>query len=247
MTRSGHRAEAGGTTRAASNTLVCQSLTAGRWADLVKLFGPRGACAGCWCMWFRLPRAEFDRLRGDGTRRRLNALARSPLPPGLIAYRGDEPVGWCAVAPRAAYPRLARSRVLAPVDDQPVWSVTCFFVARGARGQGVTRTLLAAAAAFAARHGATVLEGYPVEPRVRQPDTFVYHGLLSAFTRTGFREVARRSPSRPIVRRALKPEPTRRRTTGISRAGAPSTARARRATATAHARPTARRSRGRRG
>jgi GNAT superfamily N-acetyltransferase len=154
-------------------------------------------------MWFRLPPAEFAAAKGDGNRRRLRQLVRTGTPPGVVAYRGREPVGWCAVAPRADYPRLGRSRVLAPVDDQPVWAVTCFFVARAARGAGVTRALLEGAATFAARHGARWLEGYPVDARTRQADAFVYHGLASTFTAAGFREVARRSATRPIMRRAL--------------------------------------------
>ncbi len=183
----------------------CRPLTPARWNDLVALFGPRGACGGCWCMWFRVPRAAFAAGKGEGNKRRLRSLLQRGVPLGVLAYRGRTPVGWCAVAPRTDYPQLARSRVLAPVDAQPVWSATCFFVAREARRQGVTRALLEGAAAFAARHGARMLEAYPVDARARQADAFVYHGIASTFEAAGWREVARRSPTRPIVRLALSP------------------------------------------
>ncbi len=131
-------------------------------------------------------------------------LVRADQTPGLLAYADGQPVGWCAVAPRASYVRLAGSRVLKPVDDQPVWSVSCFFVAHGYRRRGVTVQLLEAAAKFAKRHGARLLEGYPIEPSREQSDVFVFTGLASAFRKAGFKEVARRSPTRPIFRRALK-------------------------------------------
>ncbi len=176
-------------------------LTAERWPDLERLFGPRGACAGCWCMWFRTPRAEFERGKGDGNREALRALVESGPPPGILAYAGAEPVGWCAVAPREAYVLLQRSRILRPLDDAPVWSIVCFFVSRRHRRRGVTAQLLRAATRFALERGARIVEGYPVEPKDRRvADTFVYHGVASAFRAAGFHEVARRSETRPIMR-----------------------------------------------
>lgn len=105
-------------------------LTPARWRDVEALFGPRGACAGCWCMWWRLPRSAWRRGKGAGNKRAFKRLVAAGRVPGVLAYAGREPVGWCAVAPREAYPVLARSRILQPVDDRPVWSVTCLFVAR---------------------------------------------------------------------------------------------------------------------
>jgi len=180
-------------------------LTPRRWPDLEKLFGPRGACGGCWCMYWRLPRKEYERRKGAGNRRALRKLAGSKTPPGLLAYLDGEPVGWCALAPRNDYPVLDRSRVLARVDDKPVWSVACFFVARRHRSRGVSRALVRAAVAFAKKKGAKIVEGYPVEPRKgRAPDVFLWTGLPGTFLSAGFKEVARRSPTRPIVRRALR-------------------------------------------
>lgn len=156
-------------------------------------------------MYWRLPRKEFERRKGAGNRRALRKLAGSKNPPGLLAYLDGEPVGWCALAPRDDYPVLDRSRVLAGVDDKPVWSVVCFFVARRHRSRGVSRALVRAAVAFAKKKGAKIVEGYPVEPRKgRAPDVFVWTGLPGPFLSAGFKEVTRRSPTRPFVRRALR-------------------------------------------
>lgn len=190
----------------------CLPATASRWRDVERLFGDKGACAGCWCMWPRLSSAEFSRGRGAGNKRALRRLVGSGARPGLIAYRGSAPVGWCAVAPRAAYPRLERSRVMAPVDDQPVWSVMCFFIDRSARGTGVTTALLRAAIEHAKKQGARIIEGYPLDPAgKRLADTFAWFGLSTSFRRAGFKEVARRSKTRPLMRYVVRDARTRGR------------------------------------
>ncbi len=191
-------------------------LTPDRWHDFVRLFGRNGACAACWCMWWRLPLRKWTRQKGAGNRRAIRRIVRSGEPPGVLAYLDGEPVGWCAVAPRAAYPRLARSRRFPPVDDQPVWSVTCFFVAKSHRRCGVSLALLEAAVEFAGRRGARIVEGYPTEPGKDQPDVFVYTGLASTFRQLGFEEVARRAPCRPIMRLCLR---GRTRSAGLGRVG----------------------------
>ena len=178
-------------------------LTRERWRDFQKLFGAKGACAGCWCMFWRMPGKEWNANKGDGNRKAMLKLTQADTPPGLLAYVADEPAGWCAVGPRLDFVRLANSRVLKPLDDQPVWSVTCFFVAREFRRQGLTVALLKAAAKFAREHGARILEGYPTETSKEQPPVFVYTGLASAFRQASFNEVARRSPTRPIFRKSL--------------------------------------------
>ncbi len=175
-------------------------LTPDRWRDFEKLFGPKGACGGCWCMWWRLTNKDFSRQKGEANKNALKHLVDSGEATGILAYCGDKPVGWCSVAPRAAFPRLARSRVLKQVDDQPVWSVVCFFVAKQHRRQGVTVALLKAAVDYAGKQGASTVEGYPVETRSCEiADIFAYTGLVSAFRKVGFVEL-RRSPTRPIMR-----------------------------------------------
>ncbi len=171
------------------------------WNDLEQLFGPRGACGGCWCMWWRLPKSEFLRNRGEQNRKALKKIVDSGKVPGIIAYLGTEPVGWCAVAPRKEYPTLEKSRVLKKVDDKPVWSVVCFFVARKFRHTGITRKLLEYAIQYVRQNGGTIMEGYPKDTLGKaSPDPFVFTGIASSFRRVGFAEVARRSDTRPIMR-----------------------------------------------
>ena len=182
--------------------LRCVPLTKARWKDFEQLFGANGACGGCWCMLWRLPRKRFEAQKGAGNKRAMRALVGEGREPGLLAYRGERAIGWCALAPRADYPALTRSRVLAPVDERPCWSVACLFVHREFRGQGVATELLRAAVEHARKRGAQILEGYPVEPKGSQPipPAFAWTGIPSAFEAAGFREVARRSPTRPIMR-----------------------------------------------
>ena len=185
-------------------------LTPGRWKDLVTLFGERGACGGCWCMWWRLSRSVFNQKKGEGNKKALKKIVDSGEIPGLLAYSENEPVGWCAVAPRERYPSLERSRILKRVDDQPVWSVVCLFIDKSYRLKGVSVELLKAAVKYAEKNGAKIIEGYPVEPKKDKiPDLFAFHGLASAFRRVGFTEVLRRSETRPIMRHSLKGRKTK--------------------------------------
>jgi GNAT superfamily N-acetyltransferase len=172
-----------------------------RFTDFEQLFGPRGACGGCWCMFWKLSAGDFERLRGDGTHQMQKSLVEQGVIPGMLAYDGKTPVGWIAVEPRSEYSRLARSRVLKPVDDAEVWSITCFFTARPYRRKGVTVALLRAAVEYVASKGGKIIEGYPVEPKgSNAPAPFVYTGLPGGFLAAGFKEVARFSPVRPIFR-----------------------------------------------
>lgn len=213
--------------------LKIQPLTPARWADFEKLFGERGACGGCWCMFMRLPRATFEQQKGLKNKKAMQKLVKANEVPGLLAYAQNEPVGWCSVSPREKFSTLERSRILQPIDNQPVWSVTCFFVAKGFRRKGVTVELLKAAIAYVKKRGGKILEGYPVEPastssaqaasagsastgsaaataaagasvKKMQPDTFMWTGLASAFRNAGFKEILRRSATRPIMRYYVK-------------------------------------------
>jgi len=174
------------------------------WNDFEALFGPRGACGGCWCMWWRLKRSDFDQQKGDANRLALKQIVASGEIPGLLAYdraAGGSPVGWCSVAPREAFPALERSRILKRVDDEPVWSVVCFFIAKTYRRQGLTVSLLKAAVEYARQQGARIVEGYPDDPKKGDiPAPFAFTGLASAFLQAGFVEVLRRSETRPIMR-----------------------------------------------
>ncbi len=176
-------------------------LTAETWKPFETLFGPRGACGGCWCMTWRLSKREFDESKGEGNKTEMQKLVKRSEHIGILAFDGVIPAAWCAVAPRERYIRLEKSRVLKPIDEKPVWSVSCFFVAKAYRRKGVSVTLLKAAVDYAASHGATIIEGYPVEPKDnKMPDAFAWTGILSSYLKAGFVEEKRNSPSRPIVR-----------------------------------------------
>lgn len=173
-------------------------------------------------MFMRLPRATFEQQKGLKNKKAMQKLVKANNVPGLLAYAQGEPVGWCSVSPRERFSALERSRILQPIDEQPVWSVTCFFIAKGFRRQGVTVELLKAAIAYVKKRGGKILEGYPVEPasasrgsastgsaaatvagasaKKMQPDTFMWTGLASAFRKAGFKEILRRSATRPIMR-----------------------------------------------
>jgi GNAT superfamily N-acetyltransferase len=180
-------------------------LTPERWGDFEALMGPRGGAEGCWCMLWRQSAAAYRAGQGDGNRRAMhNRVLDGTRSPGLIAYRDGAPAGWISVAPRDEFPRMATSRIVGPVDDLPVWSVTCFFIKPGNRGLGVATALLTAACAFARSHGARIIEGYPIDPLgERYANAFAWTGLLRVFEKTGFTEVARRSEKRPVMRKEL--------------------------------------------
>ncbi|MFQ6674131.1 MAG: GNAT family N-acetyltransferase [Fidelibacterota bacterium] len=185
-------------------------VTADHWSDLEKLFGEKGACGGCWCMWMRLTRSEFQKLKGEGNKEAMRTIVRAGEVPGLLAYDGGEPVAWCSVAPREQFPVLDRSRILKPIDDTPVWSVVCFFVERSHRNRGITVQLLNGAKDYVRRQGGGAIEGYPVEPkRDRIPPPFAWTGIAAAFRRAGFTESLRRSDTRPIMRFYLNDEESR--------------------------------------
>jgi len=181
-------------------------LTSDRWDDLAALFDEGGDPKWCWCQFYRVRGLDWSNSSADGNRERLATLTRDGPPPGLVGYQDGRAVGWVSLAPRPAYDRLTHAKLLAPVDDKPVWSIVCFVVSRSARGQGVARALLDGAIAWAKREGATILEAYPSDVQGRKvPAANLYHGSLSMFEDAGFEVVARRqfnrtTPVRPIVR-----------------------------------------------
>lgn len=180
-------------------------LTQKLWHDFELLFGKHGACGGCWCMYWKLRGKEFDENAGNSARQMQKSIVDSKITPGLMAYSEGYPVGWIAVEPRSSYPKLAHSRVLKAVDDQDVWSVTCFFIEKKHRRKGITVELLKAAIDYVKNQGGKIVEGYPVEAKKEEPAPFIFTGTDAAFRRAGFEEVARNSPSRPIFRFVISP------------------------------------------
>jgi GNAT superfamily N-acetyltransferase len=196
--------------------LEIRPLTPERLPDLASLFEQGGDPKWCWCAYFRI--RGFDFSKGSKARHRAAMEAatyetnREGRAPGLVAYDGDEAVGWMSIGPREDYERLAHSTVLQPLDDKPVWSIVCFVVGRQSRGRGLAEDLLQAGIDYARDHGATLVEAYPVDvaegQRIASGDA--YRGTLTMFERAGFKVTElRNTPGsgtpRPIVRRAVRP------------------------------------------
>ena len=185
--------------------LTIQPLTPARWPDLEAIFKAKGCSVArwCWCMYYRYSGSSEllpGKTRAQTNRSNLKALVDGGNPPGLIAYRGKVPVGWVSLAPREEYAKLERSPVMKAVDAQPVWSIICFVVPSEHRGQGVARALLDGAVEYAKKHGARLIEAYPVDKPERSSDGNMWFGAKSMYDNAGFKEVARRKPHRPIVR-----------------------------------------------
>jgi GNAT superfamily N-acetyltransferase len=188
--------------------LEIHPLTKERWKDLVELFSRPGASIvrGCWCMAYRTS-GRIGTYSAERNKKALKSLVDGGCVPGLIGYERKSPVGWISLGPRTDYAKLRRSPVMKPVDDKPVWSVVCFFVDRRARDRGVSKTLLKAAIDYARSQGATLLEAYPVDKPVRSHPDFMWFGAKSIYERAGFKEVARRKKTRPVMRRSLRRGP----------------------------------------
>jgi GNAT superfamily N-acetyltransferase len=189
--------------------VTVEPLTTERFGALGDLFMQGGDPKWCWCMYFRTRGLSWSNSTAKQNRENLRVLAADEPAPGLIAYRGDEAVGWIGISPREAYPRLESSKVLARVDDKPVWSIVCFVVGSKSRGQGVARAMLDGAITYAREQGAQTLEAYPLAAsRGKVSAASAFHGSQSMFEKAGFhlievRQWNNKSPERPIMRLEL--------------------------------------------
>jgi GNAT superfamily N-acetyltransferase len=188
--------------------LEVRPLSPEEWGVIEELFGKKGACGGCWCMYWR---SEFggrkfkDRL-GESNRREFETLVRSGAAKGVLAFEGERPVGWCSIGPREDFPYLRRSRVLQTDWKSGTWSITCFFIPAAERGRGVATALLAGAVKVARSLGAKEIEGYPVSVRPdgsRIAAAFAWTGVPSLFEKGGFTPIER-DESRVVYRRKLR-------------------------------------------
>jgi GNAT superfamily N-acetyltransferase len=184
--------------------LVVRPLTARLMDDLGTVL-QGGWGYGCWCMYPRLTAAMERELLGPGTmtqRRRagMETLARRRRAPGLLAFEGDEPVGWIAIAPRSELVRVDRSRATPRVDDVDVWVIPCVTVRKTARGRGIALALIRAAVAYALEYGAPAVEAYPRAGGARTGDGNAYFGTQALFRRAGFRVLRRPEKNLPANR-----------------------------------------------
>ncbi|WP_420629461.1 GNAT family N-acetyltransferase [Candidatus Leptofilum sp.] len=174
-------------------------VTVARWSHLEAFFKANGNPNYCWCMRWRLRSGDFGKENAAGRKRKFAALVEQDVPVGILAYHEGRVVGWCSISLRENFEGLERSRILKRVDEKPVWSVTCFFIARQFRGQGVASQLLSAAVDYARSRGAEIVEGYPVQP----DKSYHFMGSPAAFQKVGFEEVAIASNGRKIVRKQI--------------------------------------------
>lgn len=186
-----------------NESLEILPVTPERWPDMQKLFGAHGASGGCYCMWWRAPRSEFNK-GGENNRRAMENLINQGTIPGLLAYLNGEPTGWISVGPREDYGALERSRTLKRLDDKPVWSIVCFYIRRTYRGHGLMQPLIQAAVDYAIDNGAKIIEAYPVDPEGKVDPGSIFTGLAHVFAGAGFVEMVRATPYRPIVRLTLQ-------------------------------------------
>jgi GNAT superfamily N-acetyltransferase len=180
-----------------SAELVVEPLTPELWPAFAELMNGGGPAGRCWCMYWRIG-ADYRRRPGEENRTDFHAVVQQGPPPGLLALRDGVASGWCQVTPREAVPALDGPWRVRRVDDVPVWAITCFYVRKGHRRQGVTSALIAAAIDLARSAGAPAVEAYPLDGSVSPSSTST--GYASTFSEAGFVEIARRSPERPIMR-----------------------------------------------
>ena len=184
--------------------LVIRPLTPDGWAAFEDLFGPeRGANSGCWCMWPRMARKDWLAMDRASRKAAFRAIVERGPPPGLLAYEGEIAVGWCAVGPRtsvAGFQNARTSKLLEPEAPERVFAVTCFYIRSGYRGRGLMGTLADAAVAYAKERGATAIDVCPIDTDRKLVWGEGFVGLASVFRALGFREIARRTPTCPLMR-----------------------------------------------
>ena len=183
--------------------LTIRPLTPSLWPALEDLFGKNGACNGCWCMYWRIG-SEYHKRPRERNKRALHRIVKQGPPPGIMAFDGPRAIGWCQLTPREDLTWLNRKGTFEPVDDVPVWALSCFYIRRGYRRRGIMAALIAEALKTAKRANAPALEAYPVDTARPGSTSNVFTGTASTFKRLGFKAVARRQPSRPIMRHDLK-------------------------------------------
>ena len=177
-------------TRPSADSLTLRPAGVEDWPTISALFGAKGACGGCWCMYWRVERGGrlWDETRGEPARRRLHTLLTTGAVHAILAFDRDMPVGWACVGPYNDFPRLQRVRALERDRPHGIWSVVCFYVSPRYRHQGIATNLLVKACDLAFVHGATAVEGYPINVHGdrQMPGAFAWTGVPAIFSRAGF-------------------------------------------------------------
>jgi GNAT superfamily N-acetyltransferase len=171
--------------------MVIEVRPATEFDDVATMVGPKQPQSNaCWCLSYRIPSKENVALTGPARGERVQQLVRENPPPGVLAYEGDEVVGWAAIHPRSDT-AFATNRKIPHVDDLAVWSLWCVRVRPGHRKQGIAHHLVAGAVEFARGRGAPAVEAYPVANEGKKVDlTMAYVGTQALFERAGFVKAA---------------------------------------------------------
>jgi len=182
--------------------LTFEPLTRRNWGKFEELFGSKGACGNCWCMYYRLSKTDFREGKSeDGNKNAMKELVRENKPAGILGIYDGQAIAWCAFAPREDFIKLEKSRVHKRIDDEMVWSIPCFFIDKNFRRNGVSVALLKGVINYAKGLGIRIIEAYPTLPtQEKLPDSFAWIGLYKSFERAGFEIVDRTSRNRPMVR-----------------------------------------------
>jgi GNAT superfamily N-acetyltransferase len=188
---------------AAGDEITLRPLCRGDWATLERLFGSNGACGGCWCMWWRVPRGGklWAEAKGAKNRAAFRKLVEQGSVQGILAFSGQQPVGWCSFGPRHAFPRLERVKAFKRSWAEQTWSINCFYVPRAWRGSGIARRLVEEATKLAFQSGASEVEGYPVMPAesgAALPAVFAWTGVPALFESNGYRELPQQEGHRRV-------------------------------------------------
>ena len=186
--------------------LTVEPVTIKNWNKFIMLFGEKGACGNCWCMYYRLSKADFQKGKAnEGNKKAIKEIIREGKPVGLVALLKDKPIAWCAFAPREDFIKLEKSRIHKRIDNKDVWSIPCLFIDKHYRRSGVSVQLLKGAIKYAKGVGIKIIEAYPAIPtQDKIPDSFAWVGLYKSFERAGFKVVDRKSKNRPMVRYYLE-------------------------------------------
>jgi GNAT superfamily N-acetyltransferase len=182
--------------------LTFEPLTKTNWSKFVQLFGKKGACGNCWCMYYRLNKTDFMEGKiNEGNKDAMQSLVLENKPTGILGFYDGQPIAWCAFAPREDFIKLKKSRVHKRIDNKPVWSIPCFFIDKNFRRQGVSVEILKGLMKYAKENHISIIEAYPTIPTKESlPDSFAWIGLYKSFERAGFKIVDQTSKNRPMVR-----------------------------------------------
>lgn len=180
--------------------LTTAILTKKNWHDLEFLFGEKGACGGCWCMNWRLPRIEYQRNKGEKNKQLLHKLVSQNEPLGVIAYYDKIPVGWCSISSKTRLLEQKNSRILKKTAIPSKWSIVCLYIRPDFRRKHLSSYLIEHASAFAFKKGALMVEAYPVIPKTdTMPDVFAWTGIWKSYKRAGFKIVEQPSSGKYIM------------------------------------------------